>query len=86
MLHSLHHTHTRSHRANVTDLREARRAGVGRVGGGQADGRVHGALPLLLVDPVPLALAQVQEVLHGLQVDQQRLGGRARVLLLPQDL
>lgn len=31
------------------------------------------ALPLLLVNAVPLALGQVEEVLHGLQVDQQRL-------------
>lgn len=81
-----HYDYTCSHRRNVTNLREARRAGVGGVGGGQADRRVHGALPLLLVDPVSLALSQVEEVLHGLQVDQQRLGGCARVLLLPQDL
>lgn len=43
-------------------------------------------LSLLLVDAVSLALWQVEEVLHGLQVDQQRLRGRARVLLLTKDL
>lgn len=30
-------------------------------------------LSLLMVDAVSLALGQVEEVLHGLQVDQQRL-------------
>lgn len=43
-------------------------------------------LSLLLVDAVSLALRQVEEVLHGLQVDQQRLRGCPGVLLLPQDL
>lgn len=33
----------------------------------------HAPLSLLLVDAVSLSLWQVQEVLHGLQVDQQGL-------------
>ena len=69
-----------------TDLREARGSGAGGVGGGEPHRGVHGALSLLLVDAVSLALGKAQEVLHGLQVDEQRLGGRARVLLLTQDL
>lgn len=40
------------------------------------------ALPLLLIDTIPFSLWQLQEVLHGAQVDQQRLGRRLRVLLL----
>lgn len=47
---------------------------------------VGASLPLLLVDAVSLQLGQVKEVLHGLQVHQKRLGGRARVLLLSKDL
>lgn len=43
-------------------------------------------LPLLLVDPVALCLRQLQEVLHGAQVDQQRLGCSFRVLLFAQNL
>lgn len=43
-------------------------------------------LPLLLVDPVALRLRQLQEVLHGAQVDQQRLGCSFRVLLFAQNL
>lgn len=62
--------------------------------GGGADERSgpHGRgcrqapLPLLLVDPVPLGLGQLQEVLHGAKVDQQRLGRRFGVLLLTQNL
>lgn len=69
-----------------TNLWKAWCAGVGGVGGGKADRRVHSALSLFLVDSVSLALRQVEEVLHGLQIHQQRLRGRARVLLLPQDL
>ncbi len=34
---------------------------------------VRAPLSLLLVDAVSLTLWQVEEVLHGLQVDQQRL-------------
>lgn len=45
---------------------------VGRVAG-VAVVAAGAALPLLLVNAVPLALGQVEEVLHGLQVDQQRL-------------
>lgn len=59
-------------------------AAAGDVGGG-----VVGAgapLSLLLVDAVSLGLWQVEEVLHRLEVDEQRLRGRARVLLLPKDL
>lgn len=41
---------------------------------------------LLQVDALPLNLGQLQESVHGPQVDQQRLGGVFRVLLLPQDL
>lgn len=41
---------------------------------------------LLLVDALPLSLGELQEAVHGAQVDQQRLGGVHRVLLLPQDL
>lgn len=33
----------------------------------------HAPLPLLLVDAISLSLWQIQEVLHGLQVDQQGL-------------
>lgn len=62
--------------------------------GGSADerrgphgrGRRQAPLPLLLVDSVALCLRQLQEVLHGAQVDQQRLGCSFRVLLLAQDL
>lgn len=43
-------------------------------------------LSLLLVDAVSLPLWQVQEALHGLQVDQQGLWSRARILFLPEDL
>lgn len=43
-------------------------------------------LSLLLVDAVSLPLWQVQEALHGLQVDQQGLRSRARILFLPEDL
>lgn len=68
-----------------TNLGEAR-GSWGGVGSGVTHRRVHGALPLLLVDAISLALRQVEEVLHGFQVDQQRLRGRPRVLLLPQDL
>lgn len=49
-------------------------------------GRRQAPLPLLLVDSVPLCLRQLQEVLHGAQVDQQRLGCSFRVLLLAQNL
>lgn len=41
---------------------------------------------LLQVDELPLSLGQLQEAVHGPQVDQQRLGGLVRILLLPQDL
>lgn len=44
------------------------------------------SLPLLLVDTVTLGLRQLQEVLHGTKVDQQRLGCRLGVLLLAQNL
>lgn len=43
-------------------------------------------LSLLLVDAVSLPLWQVQEALHGLQVDQQGLWSRARILFLPENL
>jgi len=46
---------------------------VGDVVGGEVVVGVGAALPLLLVDAVSLALRQVEEALHGLQVDQQRL-------------
>lgn len=59
---------------------------AGHVVGWMAVVAAGAALPLLLVDAIPLALRQVEEVLHGLQVDQQRLRGSARVLLLAQDL
>ena len=49
-------------------------------GGGQAP------LALVLVDAIPLDLRQLQEVLHGSQVHQQRLRGRLRVLFFAQDL
>lgn len=45
-------------------------------------GCCQAALPLLLVDAVTFSLRQLQEVLHGTQVDQQRLGRCFRVLLL----
>lgn len=66
------------HRAAGRGADERSRAHGG--GGRQA------ALPLLLIDAVALGLRQLQEVLHGAQVDQQRLGGRLGVLLLAQDL
>lgn len=47
--------------------------GVGDVVDGVVVVGVGAPLSLLLVDAVPLALRQVEEVLHGLQVDQQRL-------------
>lgn len=72
--------------ADFTNLWEAWSTGIGGVGGGEANWRVHGALSLLLVDSVSLALRQVEEVLHCFQIHQQWLRGCARVLLLPQDL
>lgn len=59
--------------------------GTGDVVGGVVVVSVGTPLPLLQVDPVSLALRQVKEVLHGFQVDQQRLRGRARILLLTED-
>lgn len=59
--------------------------GTGDVVGGVVVVSAGTPLPLLLVDPVSLALRQVKEVLHGFQVDQQRLRGRARILLLTED-
>lgn len=47
-------------------------AGGDEVGGVVVVG-VGAPLSLLLVDSVSLALRQVEEVLHGLQVDEQRL-------------
>lgn len=41
---------------------------------------------LLLVDALPLGLGELQEAVHGPQVDQQRLGRMFRVLLFTQDL
>lgn len=41
---------------------------------------------LLLIDALPLCLWELQEAVHGPQVDQQRLRGVFWVLLLPQDL
>lgn len=56
-------------------------------GGGAHGGRGgEAALPLLLVDAVALGLGQLQEVLHGPQVDQQRLRRRLGVFLLTEDL
>lgn len=54
--------------------------------GSHGRGCCQAPLPLLLVDPVPLGLGQLQEVLHGAKVDQQRLGRSFRVLLLTQNL
>lgn len=53
-----------------------------------AGGGESGETPvlLLLVNALPLHLWQLQKTVHGPQVDQQRLGGVERVLLLPQDL
>lgn len=59
--------------------------GVDVVGGEDVVG-VGAPLSLLLVDAVSLALGEVEEVLHCLQVDQQRLRGSADVLLLAKDL
>lgn len=59
---------------------------VGDEVGGVAMVGVRAPLSLLLVDAIPLAFGQVEEVLHGLQVDQERLRGRARILLLTKDL
>lgn len=61
-----------------------RRADQG--GGAHGRGRGEAALPLLLIDAVALGLWELQEVLHGPQVDQQRLGRRLGVFLLTQDL
>lgn len=46
---------------------------VGNEVGGVVVVAAGAPLSLLLVDTVSLALWQVEEVLHGLQVDQQRL-------------
>lgn len=46
---------------------------VGDVVGGEVVVGVGAPLSLLLVDAVSLALGQEEEVLHCLQVDQQRL-------------
>lgn len=50
--------------------------------GAHGRGCRQATLPLLLIDAITLSLRQLQEVLHGAQVDQQRLGRRFRVLLL----
>lgn len=63
------------------DLRGSRRGFI-------AAGREARQAPvlLLLVDAIPLGLRELQEAVHGPQVDQQRLGGVRRVLLLAQNL
>lgn len=60
--------------------------GADERGGPHGRGCRQAPLPLLLVDSVALCLRQLQEVLHGAQVDQQRLGCSFRVLLLTQNL
>lgn len=60
--------------------------GADKWSGTHGGGRRQAALPLLLVDAIALGLRQLQEVLHGAQVDQQRLGRRLGVFLLAQDL
>lgn len=59
---------------------------VGWVGGREADRWVDDALLLLLIDPVPFGGWQIEKVLHGFQISQQRLRGGARVLLFAEDL
>lgn len=54
--------------------------------GTHGGGRCQAALPLFLVDAVAFCLGQLQEVLHGTQVNQQRLGRRLGVFLLTEDL
>lgn len=60
--------------------------GADKWSGTHGGGRRQAALSLLLVYAIALGLRQLQEVLHGAQVDQQRLGRRLRVFLLAQDL
>lgn len=60
--------------------------GADKRSGTHGGGRRQAALPLLLVDAIAFGLRQLQEVLHGAQVDQQRLGRRLGVFLLAQDL
>lgn len=60
--------------------------GADERGGAHGRGCRQAALPLLLVDAIALGLRQLQEVLHGAQVDQQRLGGCLGVLLLAENL
>lgn len=60
------------------------RSGRRLVAGGGESGETP--VLLLLVNALPLHLWQLQEAVHGPQVDQQRLGGVEGILLLPQDL
>lgn len=60
------------------------RSGRRLIAGGGEPGQA--SVLLLLVDALSLGLRQLQEAVHGPQVDQQRLGGVEGILLLPQDL
>lgn len=62
--------------------------GTGAAGGrgNHAHVGVHAPLPLVLVDAIPLHFRQIEEILHGPQVHQERLRGCPRVFFLTQDL
>lgn len=61
-------------------------AGAARCGGDHAHIGVHAPFPLILVNAITLYFGQVEEVLHGPQVYEQRLGGSPGVFLLTQNL
>lgn len=61
-------------------------AGAARGGGDHAHIGVHAPFPLILVNAITLHFGQVEEVLHGPQVYEQRLGGSPGVFLLTQNL
>lgn len=68
--------------ANLWEVMSRRAGWVGRR---EADGRVDGALSLLLIYSVSFVDWQAEEVLHCLQISQQRLRGRVGVLLFAED-
>lgn len=80
------YNHRRASTETIIYLYRSAGWGADERSGAHCRGRSEAALPLLLIDAVTFGLRQLQEVLHGAQVDQQRLGRRLGIFLLTQDL
>lgn len=74
---------------SVEQISHLRGSGGAGTAGGRRDHAhigVHAPLPLVLVDAIPLHFWEIEEILHGPQVYQERLRGCPRVFFLPEDL